>query len=187
MILHPTRPLAPLFLLHPLTTSKHFVKHHTPPPWRLGSVRSGSSCAQSQGLLQVWHHLCWTTPADQSHQRMPRYRCYRAIQHSLIDTEGNANSHIVQRWTILFAKQHLRWEAYQQQLQMPCSLAELARMHRAKEECNVGRDRVDNDEHSSQDVQFNPMMLNQGMMMIFPPSMWTRWRDSRRWRTRFLK
>jgi hypothetical protein len=62
-------------------------------------------------------------------------------------------------------------EAYQQQLQMPRSLAELARMHQAKEECNVGRDRVDNDEHSSQDVQFNPMILNQGMMMIFPPSM----------------
>jgi hypothetical protein len=46
-------------------------------------------------------------------------------------------------------------EAYQQQLQMPRSLAELARMHHHDDQCNNGGVRVDDDVHSSHDVQFD--------------------------------
>jgi hypothetical protein len=48
-------------------------------------------------------------------------------------------------------------EAYQQQLQMPRSLAELAQMHCDGNQCNNGGERVDDDVHSlSHDVQFDP-------------------------------
>jgi hypothetical protein len=50
-------------------------------------------------------------------------------------------------------------EAYQQQLQMPPSLAELARVHRAEQEQehNDNGERVDDGEHSSNSVEFDPM------------------------------
>jgi hypothetical protein len=50
-------------------------------------------------------------------------------------------------------------EAYQQQLQMPRSLAELAQMHHHDDQCNNGGERVDDDVHSSHDVQFDPMEM----------------------------